>query len=517
MAKLIDNLILENYDMFTKDHSNLFEEAKTPAEIIFDDSYFDMYVSSLTKGLEESVVAKILPVLDRERKMFIEESSALLTSPEAIAYAVTTIPMLINIYAEPQLSKIVTTVPTDMPTLSISRIKWVSKVIDEKGGVTEYMFPTATSMIRPDFKQFKVAQSANLYSELGIAKGDFRLSKRNFKVVSIDVVVDDGTNTTVENVPVTAIAGARGNFTVDSFVVPGVTGGVYKLQGSVDFESGSITSSVITIEPGDKTVTEDTIEIKFRLFGNGNGRGVVKSAPKQEIIDVNADIEDSFEVENIEEVIQDWSAIYKLDIISELKNFVKGQIKLNRDFEIAELLESNIPFAQSIGQYKEVDFSRFGSADGFKPSNIQDIFKNIVPTIMSLVEKMRKTNNMEVQYLACGVDVAVVLKSLQEFAVSMEKMNGNYSVQGGVQSGFNKLEIVESYAIADDLLHLVLTAPATNQSSLVEVLFKPLYIITETTNSIKRTFIKSRTWIGIVRQEGIGTIRIKNYEGFVNV
>jgi hypothetical protein len=27
-------------------------------------------------------------------------------------------------------------------------------------------------MIRPDFKQFKVAQSANLYSELGIAKGD---------------------------------------------------------------------------------------------------------------------------------------------------------------------------------------------------------------------------------------------------------------------------------------------------------------------------------------------------------
>jgi hypothetical protein len=516
MAQILDNLILENYDSFVKEHTTLFEEARTPSEILFDDSYFDMYVSQLTKGLEESAVDRIVPVLDRERKMFLEEHNSLLSSPEAIAYAVTTFPMLINIYAEPQLSKIVTTYPSDVPTLSISRIKWVSKVIDEQGGVTEYMFPTATEMVRPNFKQFTVAQSANLYAELGIAKGDFRLSKRNFKVTAINVVVDDGTTQTPVEVPVIGIAGARGNFTVDDFTVEGVTGGVYKLQGSVDFESGSITWSVITLETGDKLVTAENVEVKFRLFGNGNGRGVVKSAPKQDIIDVNADIEDSFEVENIEEVIQDWSAIYKLDIISELKNFVKQQIKLNRDYEIADLLESNIPFATSIGQYKEIDFGQFTQTGGFKPSNVQDVFKNIVPTIMSLVEKMRKTNNMEVQYLACGVDVAVILKSLQEFSVKFEKMNGETGVMGTV-GGFNKLEIIESYAINDDLMHLVLVAPAMNQSSIVEVLFKPLYIITETTNSIRRTFIKSRTWIGIVRSEGIGTIRLKGYDAWVNV
>jgi len=516
MSKLIDNLILENYDAFTKDHANLFEEAKTPSEIILDDSYFEMYVGQLTKGLEESTISKIIPVLDRERKMILEESSSTLSSPEAIAYAVATFPMLINIYAEPQLSKIVTTYPSDIPTMSITRIKWVSKVIDEKGATTEYMFPTATSMVRPNFKQFKVVQSANLYSELDIAKGDFRLSKRNFKVVSIDVIVDDGDNQEVVNVPITSIAGARGNFVVEDFTVDGVEGGVYKLQGSVDFESGSITHSVITIEPGDKTVTADKAEIKFRLFGNGNGRGVVKSAPKQELIDVNADIEDSFEIENIEEVIQDWSSIYKLDIIAELKNFVKAQIKLNRDYEIADLLESNIPFAKSIGQYKEIDFTEFTADGGFKPSNVQDVFKNIVPSIMSLIERMRKNNNMEVQYMACGVEVAVILKSLQEFSIKFEKMNGESGVQG-VASGFNKLEIIESYAIDNDLMHLVLTAPAMNQSSLVEILFKPLYIITETTNSIKRTFIKSRTWIGIVRSEGIATLRLKGYGQWVNV
>jgi len=513
--KIIDSLILENYDAFVKEHSNLFEEAKSPAEIIYDDAYFDMYVSKLTEGLEEAEVRRVLPILDRERKMLIEEANSLMVSPEAIAYAITTFPMLINIYAEPQLSKIVTTYPTDVPTLSITRIKWVSKIIDEKGSVTEYMFPTATEMVRPGFKDIKVNQSDNLYKVLDIAKGEFRISKRNFKVVSVDVKVDDGDSTKIVNVPLSAIADARGNFAYDNFTVPDVEGGVYKLQGSVDFESGAITWSIITIEQGDKDVTGDKLEIKFRIFGNGNGRSVVKAQPHQEVIDVNADIEDSFEVENIEEVIQDWSAIYKLDIIAELKNFVKNQIKLNRDYEIADLLESNIPFAMTIGQYKEIDFSKYLGAD-FKPNNIQDVFKNIVPTIMSLVERMRKNNNMEVQYLACGVDSAVVLKSLQEFSVKFEKMNGETGISG-VASGFNKLEIVESYAIADDLIHLVLQSPAMNQSSIVEILFKPLYIITETTNSIKRTFIKSRTWIGIVRPEGIGTIRLKGYEAWINV
>jgi len=515
MAELIDNLILENYDSFVTTHESLFEEAKSPAEILFDDSYFDMYIGQLTQGLEESTIKKLLPIVERERKMFLEESNSLMAGPEAIAYAITTFPMLINIYAEPQLSKIVTTYPSDVPTMSITRIKWVSKVIDEQGAVTEYMFPTATEMVRPGFKQFKVAQSENIYNALNIAKGDFRVSKRNFKVVSVDVVVDDGTSTTVVNIPLITIADARGNFAYDNFTVPGVTGGVYKLQGSIDFDSGSVTTSVITIEPGDKTVTLDRTEIKFRIFGNGNGRSVVKSASSLEVIDVNADIEDSFEVENIEEVIQDWSAIYKLDIIAELKNFVKNQIKLNRDFEIADLLESNIPFSQSIGQYKEIDFANYVGTD-FKPSNIQDVFKNIVPTIMSLVEKMRKNNNMEVQYLACGVDVAVILKSLQEFSVRFEKMNGETGVQG-VATGFNKLEIVESYAIADDLMFLVLQSPAMNQSSLVEILFKPLYIITETTNSIKRFFLKSRTWIGVVRPEGIGAIRLLGYQNWINV
>ena len=517
MAKVVDNLILENYDAFITEHSeSLFADPASSVDVIVDDAYYELYTSKLMEGLEEGEIAKIKPVLDRQRKLLIEEANSLMSSPEAIAYAVASFPMIVNVYADPLLQKIVTVYPSDKPTMSIPRLRWVAKVIDEKGNTQEYMFPTATQMIRPDFKKFKVTPSANLFTQLGVTKGDFRISKRNFKVVSVDVDVDDGTNVTTVNVPVIALADARGNFAYDDLVVPGSDGGVYKIQGSVDFESGSITWSIVTITPGTATVTPKELEIKFRIFGNGNGRGVVRSYPRQDIIDVNADIEDSFEVENIEEIIQDWKSLFNVDIIAELKNFVKQQIKLNRDFEIAEILESNIPYVKNVGQYREVDFTQFIGAD-FKAANVTDVFKNVIPAIMSLVEKMRRTNNMEVQYLACGIDVAAILKSLQDYAVRMDKFEGTAGLKGGAVADFTKLQIVESYAIAPELIHLIVANPTLSQSTIVMVTYKPLYILLSVDNSIKRTFIKSRTWLGLVRQEGHGVIKLVNYERFLSM
>ena len=516
-VKNVDNLILENYDAFVTENSEtLFSDPASAIDVITDNTQYELFVEKLMEGLEESEVRKIRPILDRQRKMLIEEANGLMSGPEAIAYAVASFPMLVNIYADPIIQKIVTVYPSDKPVMSISRLRWVAKVIDEKGNVQEYLFPTATQMIRPDFKQFKVGPSANLYNELGIAKGDFRISKRNFKVVSVDVKVDDGNNSEVVNVPIIALADARGNFAYDNLVVPGVNGGVYKLQGQVDFDSGVITSSLVTIEPGDKTVTLEDIEIKFRVFGNGNGRGVVRTYPRQDIIDVNADIEDSFEVENIEEIIQDWKALFNVDIIAELKNFVKQQIKLNRDFEIAEILESNIPFLKTIGQYREVDLSQF-VGDEFKAANVIDVFKNVIPAIMGLIEHMRRSTNMQAQYLACGIDVAAILKSLQEQAVRFEKMEGTLGLKAGTTADFAKLEIVESYAINPDLIHILVANPTLSQATLVMITFKPLYILLSVDNSIRRTFIKSRTWIGLVRPEGHGVIRLKNYEKFLSM
>ena len=508
MTQNISNLILENYDIFIKDHSDLFEDSLASASTITDDSYYDMYISKLMEGLDESTVRRIKPLLDREREMYIEEATSILTSPQAIAYAVASFPMLINIYADPMLSKVATVYPYDKPTMTIPRLRWVAKVIDEQGNATEYTFPTATRMVRPQFKQIEVGQSANLFDTMQIQRGDFRISKRNFRFYSIHVD-DDGSGNAADivlNAPVDARGNVMYNFKVGN--------GEYKLQGQVDFETGNITWSVVTITDDPNVQIGNTVVTKFRMFGNGNGRQVVKSFPRQDIIDIDADIEDSFEVENLEEVIQDWKALYDVNILAELKNHVKDQIKLNRDYEIADLLESNIPFAQTIGHYVEVDFSAFESSAGtVRPTTIKDIFENIVPPLNSLIERMRRQNNMEVQYLVTGIDTAAILKSLQEFSVRFEGLSG-VAGTSGTAGAFAKLEIVESYAVENDLIHLITEAPTLGQSSLVMVMYKPLYIITETTNSIRRTFIKSRTWIGVVRPEGLGHIKMSNYQSY---
>lgn len=509
MKQNVSNLLLENYDVFIKDHETLFEDAVSTAAVITDDSYFEMYVDKLTDGLEESVVKTIKPMLDRERQMYIEEATSILSSPQAIAYAVASFPMLINIYAEPLLSKVVTVYPYDKPTMSIPRLIWEAKIVDLDGQAQTVDFPTARQMIRPDYKTIDlVTPNSNIFTLLGttygmtLNKSDFRLSKRNFRVSNIVA-------TTGGAIPVSIVADARGNF-AGTFKIGA---DIYKLQGQVDFDSGDITWSVATISA---TIADTftSIDVNLRVFGNGNGRGVVKSAPKQTIIDIDADVEDSFEVENLEEVIQDWKALYDVNILAELKNHVKDQIKLNRDFEIADLMAANIESAKVFGHYVELNLASFIAADNVRPASVQDVFKNVVPALVALTEKMRRTNNMDVEYIVCGIDVAVVLKSLQEFAIKMEGMSGQTGMTGATGS-FAKLEIVSSYAVQEDLIHLVTGASTLGQSSLVEVLYKPLYIITETTNSIRRTFIKSRTWIGVVRPEGIGTIKLSGFSAYL--
>jgi len=504
MKQTTSSLILENYDVFIKDHNDLFEDALSAASTITDDSYYEMYVDKLVEGLDEATVRTVRPILDREREMFIEEASSILTSPQAIAYAVASFPMLINIYADPMLAKVVTVYPYDKPTMTIPRLRWVAKVIDETGATKEFLFPTATEMIRPQFKEIDTAQVDNLFDIMFVQKGDFRISKRNFRIQSIATSVGD--------VTINAQADARGNIMHNFTVDDGTDVGEYKLQAQVDFETGDITWSIVTIVANATAVTFNTAKARFRMFGNGNGRQVVKSYPKQDIIDIDADIEDSFEVENLEEVIQDWKALYDINILAELKNHVKDQIKLNRDFEIADLLEANMTFAETIGQVVTIDMSVFADAGGagLRPVITQDIFKNIVPPLNALMERMRRQNNMEVQYLVVGIDTAAILKSLQEFAIRFDGMTGQTGMSG-TAGAFAKLEIVESYAVRPDLIHLVTEAPTLGQSSLVMVMYKPLYIITETTNSIRRTFIKSRTWMGVVRPEGLGTIVLENY------
>ena len=440
-----ENLILENFDNFIQENSELFEEATSTMSIITDAVTYDSYTNKLLEGFEESEAKSMKKIFDRQREVLIEESASLLGSPDAITYAVTSFPMLVDVYSEPLLSKVCTVYPSAVPTLTIPRLKWISKVIDHKGRTTEIEFPTATKQVRNGHEIVEIGTNDNVFDQLFKDVADanysqFRLNKRNFKAVEVTISVDGGDAETVDFI---AVADARGNFSAEDLKSANDT--VFKIQGQINFESGDVTFAAISLTKG-VTVVAASAKIKLRIMGVGNGLAVTKARPKQDVLDINCDIEDSFEVENIEEVIQDWKSLYNLDIMSQIKGYVKDQIKLNRDYEIADLLESNIPTCKKYGHYRKVDLSSIASATETKPASVQDVFKNIIPVLISLQEKIRKSTRFEVKYLVTGIDSAAVLKSLQSFAVKFDKYEGETGFSG-TTGDIAKLEVITSHAV----------------------------------------------------------------------
>lgn len=505
------HLILENYSDFLNTNQDLFQEATSAMSVITDPLTFESYCDKLLEGFEESEARTIRAQFNRQREVLLEESATLMASPEAITYAVASFPMLVDVYAEPLLSKVCSVYPSAVPTMTIPRLKWIAKVVDIKGQVREFEFPNAQAQARVDMVRTVVAGSnGNLFKLNDIDGSEFRLNKRNFKVVKVKL--KDASN--VEKVlDIIAFADARGNFhsefSVDTTNAAKIEATAVKIQGMVSFDNGMVTVSLANIgSAANYTLIETTMDC--RIQGVGNGKGVVKSRPKNFGIDISCDIEDSFEVENIEEIIQDWKSLYDLDIIGQLKTYVKDQIKLNRDFEIADLLLANATAGNGVN--RKIDLSTWATIG--QPEKVMDMFKSLIPVIISVIEELRMSTRIEPKYLVTGIDTAAVIKSLQKFSVSFDKLEGSTGFSGEIGT-FSKMEIITSWCVGNDMMYFVPKTETLATSTIVEISHKPLYIITETTNSIRRTFIKSRNWIGIVRGEALGSIKLEGISAFL--
>ena len=468
-------------------------------------------------------------LLDRQRSAILTESTVM-ASPEAMSFAVASFPMLIDLYAEPLLGKAITVYPYDKPLLTIPRIKWVAIHVDELGNTTEYEFPTATKNIRLNTKVVKLGTNDNVYKGLDrvngkpegtIDSGDFRISARNARITKAVISVDGGAD---QEIDIFGIFDAKGNFFMDDIAEASWGGKIYRIQGALTISNGRFVWSVTDVTPADVTsstvVTFKQLEFRFKLFGNGINKAVNRSKPLMSTVEVACDLEESWEISEIEEILQDWKALWNMDVLTMLKDHIKDQMKLNKDAEIADLLFGNIPAAKKYGLYREFDLTAFMTTTGVgavtRPTNVMDIFKNIYPIFVDLIDQMRKRIKMEPRYIICGTKAGSVLKSLQQFETSLVGQVGEIGQVKGVPA-INKFEIIVSDTVEEDLIHLVTKSEQYNLSTILEVTYKPLYVIVETTNSKRRTFIKSRGWIGIVRNEGIATIKVKNFNQYFGI
>ena len=514
----------------TQNHDDLLDSIKTLFESATAYSSFkqNLFGDLLEHAdmLEKDFYGNLL---DRQRSVILTESTVM-ASPEAMSFAVASFPMLIDLYAEPLLGKAITVYPYDKPLLTIPRIKWIAIHVDELGNSTEYEFPTATKNIRLNTKVVKLGTNDNVYKGLDrvngkpegtIDSGDFRISARNARITKAVISVDGAAD---QEIDIFGIFDAKGNFFMDDIAEASWGGKIYRIQGSLTIANGRFVWSVTDVTPANITsttvITFKQLEFRFKLFGNGINKAVNRSKPLMSTVEVACDLEESWEISEIEEILQDWKALWNMDVLTMLKDHIKDQMKLNKDAEIADLLFGNIPAAKKYGLYREFDLTAFMQSNGVgamtRPTNVMDIFKNIYPIFVDLIDQMRKRIKMEPRYIICGTKAGSVLKSLQQFETSLVGQVGEIGQVKGVPA-INKFEIIVSDTVEEDLIHLVTKSEQYNLSTILEVTYKPLYVIIETTNSKRRTFIKSRGWIGIVRNEGIATIKVKNFNSYFGI
>jgi len=543
MFTLNPNMVNMNYQQaieesgfdVTLPEQDLLESIQT---IFSSATHYANFEDTLLKGIfEDSDVLELdsmKKLLARQRDVILTESS-IQSSPEAMSFAVAAFPMLIDLYAEPMLTKVITVYPYDKPYLTIPRVKWIAIHVDEYSKTTEYEYPTATKNLRLNVKTVSLNQNDNVYAGLQrIAKltdpnapllsaSEFRISNRNIRITKLKGKTTEGSTVTPFEFDTFGIIDAKGNFFLDDVEVGSR---LYRVQGAFVQATGRFTFGVTEITPAavaasltDET-TIDELEFQFKLFGNGINKAVMRTKPLMSTVEIQCDLEESWEISEIEEILQDWKALWNMDILSLLKDHIKDQMKLNKDAEIADLLYGNIPACKKYGMFREFDLTAFMQSNGVgamtRPTNVMDIFKNIYPIFIDLIDQMRKRIKMEPRFIVCGTKAGSVLKSLQQFETSLVGQVGEIWQVKGVPS-INKFEIIVSDAVEEDLIYLIVKNEQYNLSTILEVTYKPLYVIVETTNSKRRTFIKSRGWIGIVRNEGIATIKIKNFNQYFGI
>ncbi len=145
-----------------------------------------------------------------------------------------------------------------------------------------------------------------------------------------------------------------------------------------------------------------------------------------------------------------------------------------------------------------------------------DILKGITPKIATLMGIIYKNFNMYPSYLVTGLKSAALLRSLQDMMVSLPSRQGELGWTGS-NAQFLKLKVLESSAISDNKMYLSTKAPsnALEKTTIVDLIYNPLYIVKETTDGNTRHFVRARTMIEIARTEGLGLLTVNNLNTFI--
>jgi len=432
-------------------------------------------------------------------------------------------PILTDIYSAPIIAELANVYPVSSPIVSIPKIS-ISAITKSYDGLTttERKIPTSKHMIRANTLSINVAPgtAVNAFTAATISADTFKMNRRYALVTSVRVTETDSSSAThvfdtninirpdnrsqiVGEIQFNDSAGAEVNLS---------------LNGHINYNNGNITlSGIITEGTGTSTYTFDygTFSLRFTPVSTMNGRTVVKIVT--EMTDVTIDENEDFLIDLPQETIQDYKSIFKIDVMRTLSEAIKRQILLNKDQDLAFFLGASDSDIAKNNASLTLDLNNFATSNGdYNPTSIMDILKNITPKIATLMGIIYSNFNMYPKYLITGLKTAALLRSLQDMMVNIPSRQGELGWSGS-NAQFLKLKVLETTSIPDNKMYLSTKAPsnALEKTSIVDLIYNPLYIVKETTDGNTRHFVRARTMVEIARTEGLGLITINNIDTYL--
>jgi len=519
------DLIFENYEHFLNENREDFNSPANAIEMLTSDGAFRSYLQALTEGLTPEQQQSIYAVAQRQREMLLEESVQLGPSASIIGYAVTYFPILVDIYSEPLLSMICTTYPTQKPIVSLPKYEIKASVKNTNGTVSTYILPRPQHLIRAgltDVTPLNPGENNDIYTLAGggLANAtNSRINKRYFIINKMNITDNaSGTNPTYD-LNILVRPDARGQVEQEiQFKDSNNADCIAKIIGNINWDTGILTYSVIFTGTAGVTYTCNYCSANTMFSPTTGDFGRVKVSPQLSMWDIDVDVRDDFEIELQTELIQDYRDIYNIDIIRTMSEAIKTQIMLNKDQDISYFLQSNEIKMQENGAYQSVDLDRFTLTGAeFRPSNILDVLKGVIPHINSVARIIHRNFRAAPQYVVAGLKTAALLDSLQEFVINMPDMSRGETGFVAKNLSFRKMTVVPCLAIPDDKIYVLYKAPTENPAytSIIDIVYKPLYIVEEITNSMKRTYVKSRTAIEVTAPHALGVIKVINMDDYI--
>ena len=190
---------------------------------------------------------------------------------------------------------------------------------------------------------------------------------------------------------------------------------------------------------------------------------------------------------------------------------IKRQIMLNKDFDISYFLGLTESEIIAAGAHASVDLNQFAvTAGDYRPANVLDVMKGVIPFINTVTRTVERNFRAAPQYLVTGVKTASMLDALQEYVVNNPQIHRGEIGVAAKNISFRKQTIIPCPAIADTKIYTVFKAPANDKSrsAILDIVYKPLYVIEEVTNSQRRVFVKSRTAVEVTAPLSMGLVEV---------